>query len=381
MAKPNNAPASPIRKARSVSNGDKVLLYALAAGRCSFRLCNDNIVEHHLTRDAGNYGEAAHIYAFSEDGPRGKAPGRPDDPDTLENLILLCPKCHKLVDDNPDAYPVADLREYRKIHEERIRRVANLAPERHALALHLVARIAGQPSTIPKEHVADAIRSRYLAAHPFVIEHALGPEEDPATIEQAARHVSEHFAAFQTIHGRHDAPPVGVFGIAPIPLLMHLGWLLGNKSWADLYQRHRDTGDWTWKTDGEPVRFDAKKVRDGRADLVAFLVNVSGRNALERLPDAYADGTVYELAPVGREPDRTLVRRREDLDAFRSAYRAGLDEIRRGHRDLSELGVFPAVPIPFAIAMGTELLPKADPALAVHDWRKDRFIRVIKINT
>jgi hypothetical protein len=381
MGKPEQkTPSSPLRKARDVSCRDRVILYARAAGRCSFRGCNRNIVEHHLTGDAGNFGETAHIYAFSEDGPRGDAPGRPANPDVLENLILLCPPCHKLVDDNPEKYPVAELREARDIHEQRIRRIGDLAPEHRALALHLVAPIAGQPSAITDEHVSEAVRPRYLVADPFVIAHTLGRDETPEAIQQAALHVSEEVAAFLATHRRYGTPPVGIFAIAPIPLLMHLGSRLGNKRWVELYQLHRDTNDWCWKLDGETVDFTTKKLREGRSDKVAVIVSVSGRNGLQTLPVTYEDATVYELFPVGREPDRTLIRRREDLANFRRAYREALDAIRRDHGSPAELGMFPAVPIPFAVVLGADLLPKADPVLDVHDLRKDKFIPVIKVN-
>lgn len=162
--------------------------------------------------------------------------------------------------------------------------------------------------------------------------------------------------------------------------MIHLGARVGNKRETALFQLHRPRG-WTWKTDGEAVPFArAKKLRDGDDSRVALLVNVSGTNGLDRLPSEYARATVYELAPIGREPDRTLIRKREDLENFRAAYRETIEEIRRAHGDPSEVGLFPAVPIPFAIAMGADLLPKADPTLAVHDWRKDRFVYVMKVN-
>ncbi len=372
--------AAPVRKARSVSCSDRVVLYALAAGRCSFRGCNDNIVEHHLTRVAGNYGEAAHIYAYSEDGPRGGELGRPDNPDTLENLILLCPKCHKLVDDHPDKWSVADLRRHREEHEARVRRAVDVDLEHKTIVLTLSAPVAGQPNAIPIAHVVDAIHPRYLGADVFEIAHALGPDEAPDAIVAAAGHVTRQFAAFLAVHERYGSPPVSVFGIAPIPLLIHLGVEIGNKREAALFQRHRDNGRWAWKTDGDPVGFElARRIREGE-DGVALLVNVSGRNGVDRLPAQYSRATVYELAPKDREPDRTLIRRYEDLENFRTAYRETIAMIRRDHGDPAEIGVFPAVPIPFAISMGCELLPKADPVLAVHDWRKDRFIHVLKVN-
>jgi hypothetical protein len=371
---------SSIRQARKVSSRDRVILYARAAGRCSFRGCNRDIVEHHLTREAGNFAEAAHIYAFSEKGPRGREAGRPVDPDTLKNLILLCQPCHTLVDDNPAKYTVADLRRHREEHEARVRSAVEVDLEHKTVVVTISAPIAGQPNAIAPEDIREAIAPRYVVGDVFEIAHALGPDETPATIEAAAEHVAREFETFLAIHRKHGAPPISIFGIAPIPLLIHLGARVGNKRETALFQLHRPRG-WTWKTNGETVTFArAKKLRDGDASRVALLVNVSGTNGLDRLPSEYARATVYELAPIGREPDRTLIRKREDLDNFRAAYRETIEEIRRAHSNPSEVGLFPAVPIPFAIAMGADLLPKADPTLAVHDWRKDRFVYVMKVN-
>jgi len=378
--KAETATASPIRPARRVSVPDKVILYARAAGRCSFRGCNKNLVEHHVTRDAGNFAEAAHIYAFREDGPRGREEGRPDDPDTLDNLILLCQPCHKLVDDKAAKYPVVVLRAYREEHEARVRRAVEVDLEHKTLVLTLSAPIAGQPNAIAAEDIREAIVPRYAVGDVFEMTHALGPDEAPSAIEAATHEVTRQLDAFLTIHQKHGAPPISIFGIAPIPLLIHLGARVGNKRETALFQLHRPRG-WSWTSDGETVRFDrAKKLRDGDDARVALLVNVSGTNGLDRLPAEYARATVYELAPIGREPDRTLIRKREDLDNFRAAYRETIAEIRRAHGDPREVGLFPAVPIPFAIAMGADLLPKADPTLAVHDWRKDRFVYVMKVN-
>ncbi len=64
-----------------------------------FSGCNIYLLEHHLTLTNGNFAEAAHIYAFNEQGPRGNVDGRPEDVNSVGNLMLLCPDCHKLVDD------------------------------------------------------------------------------------------------------------------------------------------------------------------------------------------------------------------------------------------------------------------------------------------
>src|SRR5438876_2543943 len=75
----------------------RLLLAVRAGGVCEFDGCRDNVFEHHVTLDAKNFGEAAHIVAWSEAGPRGYDVSRPADINDIGNLMLLCPKCHKPV--------------------------------------------------------------------------------------------------------------------------------------------------------------------------------------------------------------------------------------------------------------------------------------------
>jgi hypothetical protein len=44
--------------------------------------------------------------------------------------------------------------------------------------------------------------------------------------------------------------------------------------------------------------------------------------------------------------------------------------------------IFPAVPVPIAIACGQDILPKSDPTIIVydHDKNKGGFIKVLTIN-
>jgi len=60
---------------------------------------------HHRTLTAGNFAQAAHIVAFKDNGPRGNVQDGPDDINRITHLMLLCPTCHKLIDDYPLDYP------------------------------------------------------------------------------------------------------------------------------------------------------------------------------------------------------------------------------------------------------------------------------------
>lgn len=61
--------------------------------------------------------EMAHVIPHGEIGPRYE--DRPDgefDPDTFENLILLCPTCHTKIDKYPEGFPRSILLEWKTHH-------------------------------------------------------------------------------------------------------------------------------------------------------------------------------------------------------------------------------------------------------------------------
>ncbi len=62
--------------------------------------------------------EIAHIEASSDGGPRSNAGLSDADRDAYENLLLLCPTHHTLVDKQSNSYTVADLRDWKKEIED-----------------------------------------------------------------------------------------------------------------------------------------------------------------------------------------------------------------------------------------------------------------------
>lgn len=68
-------------------------------------------------------GMECHIEAQSESGPRFNKNLMEKQIDSFENLILLCPTHHKIVDDNPKDYTVERLKKMKADHESRVRKV------------------------------------------------------------------------------------------------------------------------------------------------------------------------------------------------------------------------------------------------------------------
>lgn len=93
------------------------LLFGFAGGHCS--MCKTKIVLNATENDGvAQIGEIAHIIGSSEYGPRGDGNFPEDKLDDYENLILLCPSCHKKIDKQPNSYSPSGLHEIKSNHEK-----------------------------------------------------------------------------------------------------------------------------------------------------------------------------------------------------------------------------------------------------------------------
>ena len=103
----------------AISDADSKLLWGRAAGLCSNPDCRKDLTAVLEEQRSYNIGEMAHVIAKSKNGPRGVANGGDD---TYENLILLCPNCHKHIDKSPIGhYKSEQLFDWKKKHEQNIR--------------------------------------------------------------------------------------------------------------------------------------------------------------------------------------------------------------------------------------------------------------------
>lgn len=104
----------------SITNKSIKLLWSNAAGRCSFRSCGEKLsVEEAEGVTPYTLGEMAHIKGNKPGSNRYDIAQSAVDRDGYENLILLCPTHHTLIDreENEAAYPVELLHEMKREHE------------------------------------------------------------------------------------------------------------------------------------------------------------------------------------------------------------------------------------------------------------------------
>lgn len=378
---------APVQDVRSVSKKTTLLLWVRAGGRCEFDGCNEYLFRHHVTLDDVNLAELAHIVAFKPDGPRGSDQGRPGDIHAPENLMLLCQRCHKLIDD-PDTgkkYTRAALQQYKREHEERIFRLTAAKPERKTTVVEIRAKVGGQIGAIPRSQIFDALAPMYPSDEKGCFIDLTAFDDDSAEYYQLARRAIEERVAMIYDRGADSAAPqhISVFGLAAMPLLMVLGSSLSNKGPVELYQKHRDTQDWTWKTDGSSACYQLRRLREGSSrEFVALVLSLSAALDMNRLPAAVDEHwSVYEITLEGVAPNPLFLNRREDLIAFRRIYQETLALILRDHGAVETISVFPAVPAPVAIVCGFELFPKVSPVLRVfeNDVRRGGWVHALDV--
>lgn len=365
-------PPSPVVSvARSkLSELTKMSLIARTAGRCEF--CNEYLFEHRLTTEPGNFSENAHIVAFSERGPRGSG-DRPADIDDIDNLMLLCAPDHLLIDRNPARYSRPLLKQRKREHEARIRRVTGIGPAMQTTVLQLKVKIGQHIVEVDRAEAFDAIQPRYPGGDPHIIDLTqLGNEEPGAFYELAADRIQKRIAQLYETGGEIEKTKhLSVLALAPIPLLVALGGALSNKVPTEFYQCHRTRKEsrWTWYEGEAPARFHTRKLRSGtETSKVGLVLSLSGPFDPKSLPSHIDERySLYEISPVDAVPNTGLTRQRDDLEAFRVSYRTLLAELLRDHEGLRELHLFPAIPAPAAVVCGFDLLPKVHPTLVIYD--------------
>jgi hypothetical protein len=373
---------------RNIPATTKILLGVHSGGRCEFGGCNRYLFEHPLTMQDGNFSEHAHIVAFSDMGPRGAGQTRPADINAVDNLMLICAPCHKLVDDRPAEYTRAVLEAFKLQHEERIKHVTGLGPDVRTSVVQLKARIAGAAVDIPATHVYEAVSPRYpIDKRGHIIDLTnFGDDKQDEYYQLASAEIRRQVARLYDPGMDVEATRhISLFALAPIPLLFVLGEALSNKITVAFFQRHR-TGDqpWKWKDTGAPTRYQVTQRRKGTdTSKVGLILSLSGTIDEKSLPKEIDDKySIYEIALLDQTPNVEFLRQIRDLDEFRITYRTFLSNLMKDHPAVSELQVFPAIPAPIAIVCGHDLLPKVHPTLVVNDYDKGSggFVRRLTVN-
>lgn len=321
-------------------------LWARAAGRCQYRGCNCELIGELLSGNEDKmFGFVAHIVADSPNGARGHSTRSALLAKDISNLMLLCAKHHRLIDDEaPDDHPEELLLRMKDEHERRVRIAAGIQPDRASHVIRFGANIGMNEALVAREDIFASMQpDRSPASFDTIDLEMLGLSLDDADeqywqVQQT--NLQRQFA--EKIKGRIERQQIthaSVFALAPQPLLIELGRQLCDILPAEVHQRHREPATWKWQNDAAPIDFGVEAPTEVHST-VALILGLSATISKERIDTVLGhDISVWSITAMA--PHNDIMRNAGDLSRFRQELRRLFDRIKSVHGEAATITSFP----------------------------------------
>lgn len=364
-------------------------LWAKSAGRCQFNGCNRILYKSPVTQEPVNISEKAHIYSFSEDGPRGWSEELEADQtqiNDIDNLMLLCHDCHKTIDKdiNGDKYSANLLKKWKHEHEQRVFIASNIVIDKTSHVVLYSANIGDEKSPINKSQVFQAMfPDKYPVSDiPISLSTSLSfTDKDKIFWEAEVQNLEVSFRETILPKIKENNPSdFSIFAMAPMPLLIKLGSLFTDKISVDTYQPIREPKTWRWQE--EPKDFEFVVTNDEEYEKEPVLIlSLSGKISRDRIYEVVGnDINIWEITVSDGFLHNDFMRSKAQLSLFRKEIRKLMVQINEKHSK-KPLKIFPAMPISCAIELGRVRMPKSDMQWIIYDQnnKADKFIEAITI--
>lgn len=362
-------------------------LWGRAAARCQFSDCNRLLYKSPVTQERVNIAQMAHIYSFSEDGPRGWGlfKNKPSALNDIGNLMLVCYDCHKKIDQDTGGarYPAELLQGWKEAHETRIRIVTGIAPTKKSHVLLYGSRIGDERSPLSYAAAVASMFPIWYPADERPVNLSMLCAHDDSTPEfwtTEAAHLRREFDRHIRLRSEEANPNhFSVFALASQPLLILLGALLTDKVPSVVYQLHREPSTWAWQPHPDNFAFHINEPKD-KSGTPALAISLSAKIVPERITAVLPDHcSIWELTID--EPHNDFLRSEAQLSMFRAAARRIVAAIGAAHPGAAELPIFPAMPVACAVELGRVRMPKADAPWHVFDQnhKHQNFISALRV--
>jgi len=192
--------------------------------------------------------------------------------------------------------------------------------------------------------------------------------------DDAAR-VQENTVKEAIDRSRHLLPKFAVFSLSPIPLAVHLGFLLSDRVEARLFQFDRDRASWSWRS--TKATAPAVPVAGLLATKLGTAVDVVIRVSVSARVTAAVTRKVVRGAPVQfdiavKQPDVAWLTSASQVVQLVQAFRAVLANIRAQVPRCRRIHLFAAVPAPVAVALGQAINPRMNPPVRLYEYDSQR---------
>jgi hypothetical protein len=188
------------------------------------------------------------------------------------------------------------------------------------------------------------------------------------------RHLREAMAA-------HAGARVIYMGFAPIPLVLHLGRLLGDFAPVDVFQYHHESGSWLWPSaELTPNLIAPPSLPPANSSSErAVLLRVSASYSVTAQDVAWIPGAdMHDCALELSQVRPGALRSRADVRAFALRFRQLLDDVHERFPAAPTTHLAASVPVGAALAMGMQIKPTVH--LPIQTWkylsqRRRRYVK------
>ena len=385
----NKSKQNPKEVTRYIKKEVERELWARAAGRCQFNGCNRILYKSPITQERVNISEKAHIYSFSEDGPRGWGLFKkdPKNINNIGNLMLMCHDCHKTIDQDKDGikYSASLLQKWKMEHEHRVITVTGIAANKSSHVVFYGSNIGEQRSPLQHE---DAIEAMFPERYP-VSENTICLSMSCSHEDKTAAFWESESAHLNRVFDQKVCPMIesdqtkhfSLFSLAPIPLLIQLGALFTDKISVDTYQPIREPKGWHWQDFPEGFEFIIKKPEEIHENpvLVISLSDIINHKRIKTIMGKQV--SIWEITAPKEHIGNDNIRNSAQLSMMRTIIRKLMVLIKDVHGNTTPLSVFPAMAVSCSIEMGRARMPKADMPWIIYDQnnKAKKFIKTITI--
>lgn len=260
------------------------------------------------------------------------------------------------------------------------------------------------PGTIPEEVEAQIRDGRFVviqdilspiniddAVKALIPERPAGPPifVHPPTPEESwefAAQYQEEAVSSALNKSEHLLPRFAVFSLAPIPLAIHLGYLLSDRVEVRPFQFDRDRSTWSWPATEEGIESPDVRI-DGLPevqidDLVDAVVRVSiSASITPEDTDAVAGKCPVQVDLSVDRPNVNWLSSPGQLTALRRAFRETIATIRSSAPRCNRIHVFYAGPTGGAVAIGQSINPRMNPEIALYEYDRRKQPRYEQVLT
>ena len=349
---------------------------------CEFEGCNERLFYDNVTHGEFNHSFVAHIIASSVSGPRGDKELSAKLSDKLDNLMLMCAKHHKLIDDNPKEYTVDKLKKMKEKHEKKVEEICKLFYVPETTLLFFSSAIKGKNEVvIDKNNAAKAALPNKKPDSQYGIDIIVKDYNDYSSTAYWVSCCKQ----LKDAYNRYIFSPLlqvkkgnfSLFPIAPIPLIIKLGELIGDKVSCDIYQKTRVPDTWEWQENKITNEFSVKVEKQDSLDKnIALVISLTNDIQYDRIKSLYDYNNIYKIKAKRNGVD--CIKSNEDLNEFWHVYQKTMEDILNTWGKDCVIHLFPSMPVSASFEVGRRYMKGVYPKVIIYD-DNEGFFETIKL--